>query len=104
MQQVLESEMAERAEILSNRYHRAAVRLSNSFTPGTRSVTQVQQLFLTANWLKNEVRLVESWHALGSAIREAQELGMEISVIDKVHWLTSFTYRFAQRYSPKRNH
>ena len=60
MQQVLESEMAERAEILSNRYHRAAVRLSNSFTPGTGSVTQVQQLFLTANWLKNEVRLVES--------------------------------------------
>jgi len=78
MQQVLESEMAERAEILTNRYHSAATRLSSTFTPGTGSITQVQQLFLTANWLKNEVRLVESWHALGSAIREAQELGMEL--------------------------
>jgi len=60
MQQVLESEMADRAEILTNRYHRASARLSNSFTPGTGSITQVQQLFLTANWLKNEMRLVES--------------------------------------------
>lgn len=62
------------------------------------------------NWLKNEARLVESWYALGSAIREAQELGTklvklwEISMISKVHWLTPFFHRLAQRYSPKRNH
>lgn len=37
---------------------------------------QVQQLFLTAQWFKTEAFFVESWHALGAAIHEAQELGI----------------------------
>ena len=36
----------------------------------------VQQLFLTASWYKSESKFVESWHALGAAIREAQEIGL----------------------------
>ena len=86
MQQILESELAESAETLTKRYHRTAAQLSSSFTPGAGGIAQVQQLFLTANWLKNETLLVESWHALSCAIREAQELGI-IIVFWKISWL-----------------
>lgn len=36
----------------------------------------MEQSFLAACWLKSGASLVESWHALGAAIREAQEQGM----------------------------
>jgi hypothetical protein len=76
MQQNLEFELGENAQSLSERYHHTAERLSRSFTPGSGGLTQVQQLFLTASWFKSEALFIESWHALSSTIREAQELGM----------------------------
>jgi hypothetical protein len=36
---------------------------------------QVQQLLLTTCWHMSEALFVDCWHALGAAIREAQEIG-----------------------------
>jgi hypothetical protein len=81
MRQDIEFELGENAQSLAERYHRAAERLSRSFTPGSGGLAQVQQLFLTASWFKTEALFVESWHALSSAIREAQELGVTPPVV-----------------------
>ncbi len=62
-------------ETLSQRFHEAAQKLSATITPGTGGLTQIQQVFVSAFWFKSESRWIESWHALGAAIREAQEIG-----------------------------
>ncbi|GKZ39687.1 hypothetical protein AbraIFM66950_000904 [Aspergillus brasiliensis] len=77
--QQLESDLGENYTSLSEQYHHAAKQLSNTIGPGKGGLTQVQQLFLGAIWYKTEALFVESWHALGSAIHEAQELGMHRS-------------------------
>ncbi|KAF7136949.1 hypothetical protein CNMCM5793_006653 [Aspergillus hiratsukae] len=78
--QKLEMELGENVESLSERYHHVAKQLSSTIPPGKGGLTQVQQLFLTAAWYKAEAMFVESWHALSSAIHEAQELGMHKSL------------------------
>ncbi|RHZ43209.1 uncharacterized protein CDV56_100492 [Aspergillus thermomutatus] len=80
LRQKLEMELGESVESLSERYHHAAKQLSSTIAPGKGRLTQVQQLFLTASWYKAEAMFVESWHALSSAIHEAQELGMHKSL------------------------
>ncbi|KAI5803553.1 hypothetical protein DFH27DRAFT_52121 [Peziza echinospora] len=45
---------------------------------GTLSIARAQQAFLRATWLKNEGRMHEAWHSLGTAIRSAQEQGMHV--------------------------
>ncbi|GLA34081.1 hypothetical protein AnigIFM63309_005501 [Aspergillus niger] len=77
--QQLESDLGENYASLSEQYHRTAKQLSNTIGPGKGGLTQVQQLFLGAIWYKTEALFVESWHALGAAIHEAQELGMHRS-------------------------
>ncbi|EAA66241.1 hypothetical protein AN1123.2 [Aspergillus nidulans FGSC A4] len=79
LRQRLESELGTGVEQLSMHYHNAAKQLSNTVGPGKGGLMQVQQLFLTAQWFKTEAMFVESWHALGTAIHEAQELGMHRS-------------------------
>ncbi|KAL4989284.1 fungal-specific transcription factor domain-containing protein [Aspergillus falconensis] len=79
LRQRLESELGTSVERLSSHYHNAARQLSNTIGPGKGGLKQVQQLFLTAQWFKTEAMFVESWHALGTAIHEAQELGMHRS-------------------------
>lgn len=77
----LEVELGEKVEKLSERYHKAAQKLSLETSPGKGGLTQVQQLFLAACWFKAEALFTESWHALGSAIHEAQELGWYLSCV-----------------------
>lgn len=63
-----------------------SVRLSNASCElatllggtGTTSMSRVVQPFLRASWLKNEGRMHESWHSLGTAIRSAQEQGFHL--------------------------
>lgn len=76
LRQKLESELGQPADSLSTLYHNTAKQLSNTIGPGKGGLMQVQQLFLTAQWFKTEAFFVESWHALGAAIHEAQELGI----------------------------
>ncbi|KAL4944472.1 hypothetical protein BDV06DRAFT_187139 [Aspergillus oleicola] len=79
IRQTLESELGYDIEQLSMLYHRTAKQLSDTIGPGEGGLVQVQQLFLTAQWFKMEALFVESWHALGVAIHEAQEQGMHKS-------------------------
>ena len=62
--------------VLSAKYSNAACELATLLAPNQASLPRIQQWFLRASWLKSEGRAVESWHALGQAIREAQELGL----------------------------
>lgn len=74
----LETELGDSMQTLTERFHAAAVALSASIPPGEvqDSIVMVQQLFLGAVWYKYEAKMIEAWHALGSAIRAAQESGM----------------------------
>jgi hypothetical protein len=74
LQKQIEFELTESAEKLTWRFHRAAEKLSSTFAPGEGGLEQVQQLFLTATWYKGEGLVVDSWHALGGSVKEAQEL------------------------------
>lgn len=71
----LELELGEKAQSMTERFHAAAQRLSSSIPRGAGGVVQVQQLFLEASWWKSEAHMIESWHSLSVAIREAQEIG-----------------------------
>lgn len=72
--QRLEFELGEKAQAMTERFHAAATELSASIPRGKGGVVQVQQLFLMATWYKSEAAMVESWHALSVAVREAQEI------------------------------
>lgn len=78
-QQKLETELGEPVQTLSENYHHAAKQLSNTIPPGKGGLAQIQQLFLTGAWYKAESLFVESWHAMSSAIHEAQEQGLHKS-------------------------
>ena len=77
--QRLEAELGEKAQAMTDRFHKAAQRLSASIARGKGGIVHVQQLFLEAQWYKGEACMVESWHALSVAVREAQEISMLIS-------------------------
>ncbi|KAF2260095.1 hypothetical protein CC78DRAFT_585199 [Lojkania enalia] len=72
----LEFELACNSQQLTERFSTAAEQLSTNFTASNTSVERVQEQFLKGAWLKSESKMVESWHALGCTIREAQELGI----------------------------
>ncbi|KUI53423.1 hypothetical protein VP1G_00924 [Cytospora mali] len=74
--QRLEFELGEKAQAMTERFHAAATKLSSSIPRGKGGIVQVQQLFLVAQWYKSEACMVESWHALSVAVREAQEINM----------------------------
>lgn len=76
LREKIETELGENAQTLTDRYHQAAQKLSDHIPPGRGGIVHVQQLFLAAPWYKSESQFVESWHALDSAIRQAQEIGM----------------------------
>lgn len=61
---------------LSMTYSNTACELASLLSASSPTLVRVQQWFLRSSWLKSEGRAVESWHALGQAIREAQEMGL----------------------------
>ncbi|KAF8470725.1 fungal-specific transcription factor domain-containing protein [Kalaharituber pfeilii] len=64
---------------LSSRFSNASCELATLLAGTcTLSLGRVQQAFLRASWLKNEGRMHESWHCLGTAIRSAQEQGLHL--------------------------
>lgn len=81
LRQRLELEIGEKAQSLTERFHAAAQKLSSSIPRGHGGIMQVQQLFLEASWWKSEASMVEAWHALSAAIREAQEIGMSYLLV-----------------------
>jgi hypothetical protein len=79
MRKMIEFELACDSQVLSDRFAAAADQLSESFQASNTTIERVQEQFLKGVWLKSESRIVDSWHALGSTIREAQELGIVLS-------------------------
>ncbi|KAF2471761.1 uncharacterized protein BDR25DRAFT_260304 [Lindgomyces ingoldianus] len=80
LRKTIEFELACNIQVLTERFYRAAEQLSCTFTASNTSLERVQELFLKGAWLKSDSQIVESWHSLGSAIREAQELGLDRDV------------------------
>ncbi|KAM7222164.1 hypothetical protein V8F06_002436 [Rhypophila decipiens] len=72
----LESELRTDIWTFAGRMHRAAERLSASIPPGKGGLIHIQQQFLTAFWYKSAEKWTEAWHALGGAIRAANEIGL----------------------------
>lgn len=74
---MIEFELACSPQYLTGRFNAAADQLSQSFPASSTCIERVQELFYKGAWLKSESKIVESWHALGRTIREAQELGLD---------------------------
>ncbi|KAM3528954.1 hypothetical protein NHJ13051_002100 [Beauveria bassiana] len=72
----LEMELGEPVYRLSNKYHNAARELNSVIPISSNHIFNVQHLLHSSYWYKSEARFVEAWHALSTAIREAQALGM----------------------------
>ncbi|KAH7389641.1 hypothetical protein DE146DRAFT_758943 [Phaeosphaeria sp. MPI-PUGE-AT-0046c] len=77
MRNMIEFELACDSQVLTDRFSSAAEQLSQSFEASNTTLERVQEQFLKGVWLKSESRIVDSWHALGCTIREAQELGID---------------------------
>ncbi|KAH6639385.1 hypothetical protein C7974DRAFT_130367 [Boeremia exigua] len=77
LRKMIEFELACNLQQLTERFSNAAEQLSQSFTASSTCIERVQEQFLKGAWLKSESKIVESWHALGCTIREAQELGID---------------------------
>ncbi|KAI8934103.1 hypothetical protein NX059_008865 [Plenodomus lindquistii] len=77
LRKLVESELACSSQVLTERLADAAEEISRDFVASNISIERVQGQLLKCAWLKNESRIVESWHTLGSTIREAQELGID---------------------------
>lgn len=77
LRDLIEFELACKNQALTNRFAHAAEQLSKSFPPSCTSIERVEEQFLKGAYLKSEGKIVESWHAIGCTIREAQELGKD---------------------------
>ncbi|KAF2872342.1 hypothetical protein BDV95DRAFT_491779 [Massariosphaeria phaeospora] len=80
LRKMVEFEMACSLQVLAERFYTAAEQLTVSFTAAKTCIERVQEQFLKCAYLKGESKMVESWHALGCTVREAQELGIDKEV------------------------
>ncbi|KAL7952910.1 N-terminal binuclear Zn cluster-containing/DNA binding domain-containing protein [Trichoderma compactum] len=76
----LELDLGDSVQNLSKSYHDAAQIISGFLSPGSGGLVNAQQLFLSATWHKGEADFVRSWHELGAAVRQAQEIGIHMDV------------------------
>lgn len=72
----LELDLGDSIQNLSKTYHDAAQTISSFLSPGTGGLLNAQQLFLAATWHKGQADFVRSWHELGAAVRQSQEIGI----------------------------
>ncbi len=71
---MLEFELGEQLEKVSDRYHCTARELHGAIPIGCWDITSVQLLMHSCLWYMCEARFIQSWHALNVGIRLAQEL------------------------------
>ncbi|KAJ3496846.1 hypothetical protein NLG97_g2352 [Lecanicillium saksenae] len=72
----IEDDLQMPVQSLADQCHRAAVDLSEKIPVGETGLLQVQQLLLTSYWHSFQGDFHECWRALGAAIREAGEIGL----------------------------
>lgn len=76
VQRSIEADLNIPIQDLADRCSQAAIELSGKIPIGRGGLLQVQQLLLTSYWHGSEGQFFGCWHALSSAIREAQEIGI----------------------------
>lgn len=74
----IEADLEIPIQSLADQCHQAAVELSDQIPISKAGLLQVQQLLLTSYWYSGEGNFSDCWHALGTAIRAAQEIGLFI--------------------------
>lgn len=60
---------------LSDHFHNNARELHSAIPVGRSHLYTVQYLLHSSYWFKAQARIVECWTTIGSAVREAQNLG-----------------------------
>ena len=75
LRQRLQYDLAETDEAASLRFFDAARCIGDTLDPGAGGLCRVTHLLLVASWFKAGGQIVEGWHALSIAVREAQECG-----------------------------
>ncbi|KAJ4252413.1 hypothetical protein NW762_011013 [Fusarium torreyae] len=70
-------------------YSEAGHRLASSFTKGELTLTTVQAELMRACFEKTTGSVIEAWHTLGNAIRDAQELGLHLIEPETTAYLRS---------------
>jgi len=61
---------------LSSDYADCAAKILLLLGKERTTLLSIQMALLRASWLKNDGQVVESWHALGQAVRDAQQIGL----------------------------
>ncbi|KAG7107800.1 Oleate activated transcription factor 3 like protein [Verticillium longisporum] len=69
-------------EDLAADYSESGMSILNLLGKRHLTLSAVQTTFLRANFLKHVGKVTESWHAIGSAIKDAQEIGMHKDALD----------------------
>ncbi|UKZ69614.1 uncharacterized protein TrAtP1_010620 [Trichoderma atroviride] len=91
----LELDLGDSIQSLSKTYHDAAQIISSFLSPGTGGLLNAQQLFLAATWHKGQADFVRSWHELGAAVRQSQEIGIHTDVLS--HEMNEFDLEIRRR-------
>ncbi|KAH7321205.1 hypothetical protein B0I35DRAFT_209418 [Stachybotrys elegans] len=69
-------------EDLAKDYSESGTNIANLFAKKHLTVTTVEAQFLRSCFLKSTNNVTESWHVIGTAIRDAQELGLHRDSLD----------------------
>lgn len=72
---LIEAKLGESSEKLTKDYHDAAQDLGRLIPAGHCHLLNIQWMLHSIYWYKAEAKFVEAWHVIGSACREAHELG-----------------------------
>lgn len=78
----IEHSLGETTDQLSEKYHNAARELGSAIPLGRYHIHNVLWQLHSCYWFKAEAKFLEAWHVLGTAVREAQELGNDILLLD----------------------
>lgn len=74
---IIERDMGEKIEILSEKFHNFARELGSVVPPGYSHLHSCQSMLHSSYWYISQGKYPEAWHALSAAARECQVLGKE---------------------------
>ena len=72
---IIEKDMAEKTDVLSETYHNASRELGSVVPPGYGHLHSCQSMLHSSYWYISQGKYPEAWHALSAAARECQGLG-----------------------------
>ncbi len=72
---VIQRDLGEHTEPLSEKYHNLARELGSVVPPGYSHLHSCQSMLHSSYWYISQAKYPEAWHALSAAARECQILG-----------------------------